>query len=89
MVLLVQHFEVGDNSTPTNENYYEGNHVRFSREARDGVGWIVVNIENRDCSSSVEICDTEIVRLFLMNKEGKTIETRRSEHLINIEAKRT
>ena len=67
MVLLINS-EDGKHS-----NYHEGSYIGFHAENREGLEWIVVVIESKGESTTVEIAVGENSNLYLMNKQGKTI----------------
>lgn len=70
MVLLINY----DNGK--HKNYYEGNHVGFHNEVKGDKKWLMVVIEGKEGSITVEICEGQSAKLYLMNNRGRTIETR-------------
>jgi len=70
MTLLVNH------KSGEHKNYYEGNHIGFHKGTPDDKEGLTVIIESKADSLTIELQKKDDVQLYLMNSQGKTIETR-------------
>ena len=70
MTLLVNH------KNGEHKNYYEGNHIGFHKGTPDDPEGLTVIIESKEDSLTLELHKKDDVKLYLMNRQGKTIETR-------------